>query len=115
MGYFCKCYAKKQAQLKHAKMSKLLQEKASLENLMVTGNTAELSSQYELINKKLDVFAMEKATSAIFRSKCEFVLGGHKCTKYFFAQEKRRYLEKNMKAVFREDNSLSTDPTTILN
>ena len=47
------------------------------------------------------------------RSRALYVNEGEKCSAYFFSLEKRRYNEKNMKAVYTDDGRLNTNQKTI--
>ena len=45
----------------------------------------EMMTNLKTINDKLESEAMQAAMGSIFRSKCDFVREGEKCTKFFLA------------------------------
>ena len=69
---------------------------------------------YEAITTKIEHLEEEKANSAIFRSRARWANEGEKNTKYFFALEKHKYMNKNMFAVYMPDGSLLTSQKDIL-
>ena len=77
----------------------------------------ELNTVWEAIETakiKLNEIQSHKTEAAIFRSKAQWVREGECNSKYFFNLERRRYLEKNMKAVFNAEGNLLTNQQAIL-
>ena len=77
-------------------------------------NITSIKDAYEAITAKIEQLEEEKVQGAIFRSGARWANEGEKNTKYFFALEKRKYMNKNMFAVFRTDGTLSTCQKDIL-
>ena len=115
-GLFCNSYAKRKARKKRDRHKVLLCRKAKLESKLATANYANFRIINELlsVDKEIETFALEHAAGAIFRSKCTYARDGEKCSAYFLSLEKRRYLEKNMKAVIKEDGQLTHCQKAIL-
>ena len=114
-GRMCKRYAKKQAKLDKDNHNKLLKLKVELES-KVLSNEHDKENTNRLIqtNAKLDEELIKRANSCIFRSQCKYARDGEKCSAYFMSIEKRRYLEKNMKAVINDKGELCTNQQEIL-
>ena len=63
---------------------------------------------------EVDQHAIAKAEASMFRAKAQYVNEGEKMSKYFFSLEKKRYLEKNMQAIFDNEGNLTHNQHEIL-
>ena len=66
------------------------------------------------ITDKIKDLEQEIIKGAIFRSKARWVREGEKCSKYFFALEKRNYSAKTMYQIKRSDGTIITQQKCIL-
>ena len=66
------------------------------------------------ISSRLEVLQQEKTEACIFRSKCKYTREGEKSSKYFFSLEKKRYREKNMYCLVKENGEEIREPLHIL-
>ena len=111
---FCKGYAKKKARWKRSLVNKLLKQKSELEIKLLDDLNQTDKQTLTKINSQLESYAIEKASEAIFRSKCNYAREREKCTAYFLALEKCRYMEKNMKCVIDDSGKVVHDQKGIL-
>ena len=61
----------------------------------------------KVLDTKLEEIVRAKALGSIFRSKSKFAREGEKCSAFFLSLEKKHYLEKNMKSVYKSDGTLT--------
>ena len=92
---------------------KLLKDELQAQILRNPGDS-DVTTNLLNLNRQLDMFAMDRAEGAIFRSKCQYVRDGEKNSAYFFSLEKKRYYEKNMKSVILDDGTETTHQKSIL-
>ena len=69
---------------------------------------------YMNTKNELEQIILEKARTAIFRSKVKWAEEGEKNTKYFLNLERSRANAKTCHAIFDEQNNIITDPEKIL-
>ena len=62
---------------------------------------------------EMEIMVAEKACSATFRSRAQWVQESEKNTKYFFNLERNKYNQKVMKQIYQPDNSIATSPKGI--
>ena len=101
IGAYCKKYSKRRKAKKLKRFDYLNKRKLLLEQQCL-GDEATMDEVRD-INHELELIAMEEARSSIFRSQCKFAKEGEKCSEYFLSLEKKRYTEKNMKCVMKEN------------
>ena len=76
-----------------------------------SSNTVET---LELISDKINELEHQKVYSSMFRSRSNWTKHREKMSKYYFALEKRNYVNKTMFAVFTDDGTLCTNQMQIL-
>ena len=117
VGSVCRKYSQKKTFDCRAEYTALINEKSELLKQLgkpKCNNLNNVQERLDELTKFIEFHEINKAQGSIFRSKCQYAKDGEKCTKYFFSLEKKRYLEKNMKAVYLDDGSVSTQQSKIL-
>ena len=66
------------------------------------------------IEHNINQHVMKSTESSIFRSRCNWIQNGEVPSKMFFSLEKKNYLAKNMKCVYRDNGQLTYDQKEIL-
>ena len=112
IGAHCKRYSKKKSRKQIKRFEYLRKRKSDLEKRISEYNV--YNNEIHEINQELELISMEKAKSSIFRSQCTYAKDGEKCSEYFLSLEKKRYNEKNMKCVIKENGVISNNQKDIL-
>ena len=66
------------------------------------------------LNEKIEMYAIDKVESSIFRTQSKYASEGEKCSAYFLSLEKKRYMEHNMKCVINDHGEAIYDQNRIL-
>ena len=112
---FCRKYAKELAK-KTKKQNCLLEKTLDILNTDLISNpdSQHIKEAIDRIEYDICQQKQNKVNSSIFHSKVNWELNGEKPSKYFFALEKRNYLNKNMKAIRNKEGKLCTQQNEIL-
>ena len=89
------------------KIKELEKKKADLQELILNCPRPQYANKMKVLDTKLEEISRAKALGSIFRFKSNFARGGEKCSAFFLSLEKKRYLEKNMKSVYKSDGTLT--------
>ena len=94
LSWFCKCYAQSKARNKKNEMKKMLRKKARLELKLSDNFNSTIGMEIKNLNNKIDEFALERATSCIFRSKCRYMKDGEKMFRVLHVHRKTKIFGK---------------------
>ena len=115
-----KIFAKKKAKEKRNEINNLIKIKELLvqelfnEQQLDNREAVNISNAINEVNNSLYVYDRYNTESIIFRSQCKWAAEGEVSSKYFLNLEKRNYMCKNAKALYREDGTLCHNQKEIL-
>ena len=95
--------------------AKLERLEAQLQNNELSHNEKEsIGNQVIDCKKEVEKHIKYIAQGALIRSKATYYTQGEACTKYFFGLEKAKFNNKTLKAIKKEDGSITRDQKKIL-
>ena len=115
---FSKKYSKEKAQSNKIELECLLNNKDNLlQELYANVENDDVENiQHALVNteKAISDHTIRATNQSIFRSRCKWVKEGETSSKYFFGLEKKNYMSKNIKAIFKSNGKITYQQEEIL-
>ena len=77
-------------------------------------NKAPLQAQVDAAYKEMEAYIEQQTRSAAFRSRAKYTRDFEKNTRFFYSLEKSNFDKKTMKCLQKDDGTITTNPTEIL-
>ena len=111
-------YSKNKSKLTHVREEEVKSRLEELDRIICNNfnfpGIDPVLNEYDNLKAELQSIYEKKGRSAIFRSKCRWVEGGERPTKYFFNLEKKNYNKKTITELHGEDGTTVNNEKQIL-